>query len=154
MFRHSTVIGAQGGFEHAAREVACDNRLPHLPKQHETETTIQDLLVHRHVLKEILRLHLGRRHHRQPGSLQKPDGAITIRLADPAELRGHLKRHHGSRRYRLTMQPDPITHMSLYSMAKGMAQVEGGAHTRFSLVRIDHLGLGCTGTVDRLGQRQ
>ena len=122
VFRHSTVIGAQGGFEHAAREVACDNRLPicrsSTRRRRPSRTFLSTAMCSR---KSCGCISAG-------GTTGSPARcksrmARSRSAADPAELRGHLKRHHGSRRYRLTMQPDPITHMGLYGMTKGMPRL-------------------------------
>jgi hypothetical protein len=52
------------------------------------------------------------------------------------------------------VQPLAITDTGLDRMAKGMAEVEQGALTRFALIGDDHLGLVATRTTHRLGKRR
>src|SRR3546814_10335591 len=65
VFRHCTVTGAQGGFQHVAREVPGHNSLAHSPQQNEAQPTVQNLLVDCHVLEKVLRLHLRGGHDRK-----------------------------------------------------------------------------------------
>ena len=51
------------------------------------------------------------------------------------------------------MQPYPVAHVGFDGMAKGVAQVEGGAHARLTFVGTHHGGLGCAGTLNGRGQR-
>src|SRR3546814_20096023 len=93
VFRHCTVTGAQGGFQHVAREVPGHNSLAHSPQQNEAQPTVQHLLFDRPVLAKVLPLHLRTGPDRTRRALHSLHRPATLPPPLPPHLTPPLPTH-------------------------------------------------------------
>src|SRR5690606_42007512 len=90
LLHQEVIVDAQSGVQHLAGEVARYHGLAQLLEEYQTQLTVEDRPIDRHVLHEILRRHVGRRNPRQSCSPQPTHTTAWLRGRKSANPSAHF----------------------------------------------------------------